>query len=87
MAGTTARITGVVRRIERKTGTSGTGKEYDFSVAKINVADEGFTEVTFSGPNHDRPTVGETVDVMVDIDVWQGRLQIKAVNAFPALVA
>lgn len=76
-----ARITGQVLTTERRSGTSKrTDQAYDFTEVSVLVGMRGVATYTLPTDARERPGPGELVDVLVDVDVYGGRLSARYVG-------
>lgn len=78
----TVRITGPVLRVDNRSGTKrdGSGDRYSIDTVRVLVESTGIAEATL--PDSVKlPIVGEAVDYLVDVSVWNGRLQGRVLEA------
>lgn len=81
------RVTGLVLATSRRKGTSGAGNPYDLTTARVLVAGQDVTPVTFptsddlqNGEQPPRVTKGELVDWLVDFDVYRNEANCRLVS-------
>lgn len=79
-----ARVQGLVLDVQRRAGVSAAGKPYDFTTARVLVADRDVTEVTFRGDMGTGLARAAEVDVLVELDTYGGRLQVTALDVWPS---
>lgn len=72
---TTTRITGLVLRTDSRSGTAkASGKRYAFTEVSVLVAARGVATFTVQDEARVFMSSGELVDVVVDYDLYAGRL-------------
>lgn len=82
-----ARITGLVLGTDRRQGTSEkSGKAYDFTEVRVLVANSDIATFTVRGNDAAQLQQGDHVDVLVEQDVYGGRLSSSYRSPWPASV-
>lgn len=84
MASDIARITGEVKSIDTKRGTSKAGRPYVIVTANVLVADRGFAAVQLDD-DASVPEKGDQVDYLVELSATDWGLRMRSIQDFPVL--
>ncbi len=84
MASDIARITGEVKSVDTKRGTSKAGRPYVIVTANVLVADRGFAAVQLDD-DMSTPERGDQVDYLVELQASEWGLRMRTLSEFPAL--